>query len=319
MTAPANVTGDPSARDDLVDRHTAGPPADGSPGDHTAVPRRRPVRGWIRRLGFGGTFGVTGVLALVLTCAYGHFVLEAPSTDTAAIAQAPSADHPIGTDFVGRDNLVLLIRGGWDMLELAFVAGILMSAIAVAVGLLGAFAGGVVDRVLVIVTDVWLTVPRFILLLVIASLFRVGSTVALAVLIALFGWPYLARQIRAQALSLRSREYVESARLLQLRTVHIMVRYLVPAVAPFVVIATIQAMTSAIYQQVGLAFFGLVPLEDNWGVLFSVAYGQNALYLPAAAWSMLAPVAAICFLQFCLVLASRSLEEVFDPRLRGGR
>ena len=319
MTAPANVTGDQRARDDLVDQHAAGPPADGSPGQHTVVPRQRPVRGWIRRLGFGGTFGVTGLLALVLTSAYGRFVLAVPPTDLTAIAQAPGADHPLGTDFVGRDNLVLLIRGGWDMLELAFVAGILTSAIAVAVGLLGAFAGGVLDRVLVIVTDVWLTVPRFILLLVIASLFRVGSTVALAVLIALFGWPYLARQIRSQALSLRSREYVESARLLQLRTAHIMVRYLVPAVAPFVVIATIQAMTSAIYQQVGLAFFGLVPLEDNWGVLFSVAYGQNALYLPAAAWSMLAPVAAICFLQFCLVLASRSLEEVFDPRLKGGR
>lgn len=293
--------------------------ADGRPGHRSAVPRRRPVRGWIRRLGFGGTFGVAGVLALVLACAYGHFVLKAPATDLTAIARGPSADHPIGTDFVGRDNLVLLIRGGWDMLELAFVAGFLMSAMAVAVGLLGAFAGGAVDRVVVIITDVWLTVPRFILLLVIASLFRVESTVALAVLIALFGWPYLARQIRSQALSLRSREYVESARLLQLRTGHILVRYLVPAVAPFVVIATIQAMTSAIYQQVGLAFFGLVPLEDNWGVLFSVAYGQNALYLPAAAWSMLAPVAAICFLQFCLVLASRSLEEVFDPRLRGGR
>jgi peptide/nickel transport system permease protein len=319
VTAPANVTGDQSGRDDRVDQDAAVPRTDGNLVADTAVPRRRPVRGWIRRLGFGGTFGVTGVLALALTSAYGRYVVEPPSTDLTAIAQAPSADHPLGTDFVGRDNLVLLIRGGWDMLELAFVAGTLMSAIAVAVGLLGAFAGGVVDRVVVIVIDVWLTVPRFILLLVIASLFRVGSTVALAVLIALFGWPYLARQIRSQALSLRSREYVESARLLQLRISHIMVRYLVPAVAPFVVISTIQAMTSAIYQQVGLAFFGLVPLEDNWGVLFSVAYGQNALYLPAAAWSMLAPVAAICFLQFCLVLASRSLEEVFDPRLRGGR
>lgn len=293
------------------------------PGTHdpavSAPQEGRGVRRWIRRLGFGGTFGVVGVLGLVLTCAYGHFILEPPATDLESIAQAPSAGHPLGTDFVGRDNLVLLVRGGWDMLELAFIAGVLMSAIAVSMGLLGAFVGGVVDRVVVLTTDVWLTVPRFILLLVIASLFPVESTAALAVLIAVFGWPYLARQIRSQALSLRSREYVESARLLQLRTGHIMIRYLVPAVAPFVVISTIQAMTSAIYQQVGLAFFGLVPLEDNWGVLFSVAYGQNALYLPAAAWSMLAPVAAICFLQFCLVLASRALEEIFDPRLRGGR
>lgn len=272
--------------------------------------------GSVRRLGLGGLLGIGGLLLIVLVSAVGRFLIEAPRTDVDAIVQSPSLTHPLGTDFTGRDNLVLVVRGGWDMLELALVAGLLMSAIAVAVGLLGAFSGGLVDRVLVGLTDLWLTVPRFVLLLVIASLYRVGSTIALAALIAVFGWPYLARQIRAQALSLRRREHVEAARLLQLRTSHIVLRYLAPAIAPFVVISTITGMTGAIYQQVILAFFGLVPLEDNWGVLFSVAYGQNAIYLPAAAWSLLAPVAAICLLQFCLVLTSRSLEGLFDPRLR---
>lgn len=271
----------------------------------------------LRRLGFGGVVGVAGLLALVIACAIGRFLTDPPATDVGAIMQSPSAGHVLGTDFTGRDNFLLVIRGGWDMLELAVVAGVLMSGFAVTIGLLGAYAGGIVDKIVVRLTDVWLTAPRFILLLVIASLFPVESTAALGLLIALFGWPYLARQIRAQALSLRRREYVEAARLLQLRTSHILVRYLVPAIAPFVVISTIQGMTSAIYQQVGLAFFGLVPLTDNWGVLFSVAYGQNAIYLPAAAWSLLTPVAAICLLQFCLVLTSRSLEELFDPRLRG--
>jgi peptide/nickel transport system permease protein len=272
--------------------------------------------GRIRRLGLSGVIGIGGLLLIVVVCAVGRFLIEPPGTDVDAIVQSPSLAHPLGTDFTGRDNLVLVVRGGWAMLELAFVAGLLMSAIAVAVGLLGAFSGGLVDRVVVGVTDLWLTVPRFVLLLVIASLYRVESTFALAALIAVFGWPYLARQIRAQALSLRRREHVEAARLLQLRTSHIVLRYLAPAIAPFVVISTITGMTGAIYQQVILAFFGLVPLEDNWGVLFSVAYGQNAIYLPAAAWSLLVPVAAICLLQLCLVLTSRSLEGLFDPRLR---
>jgi peptide/nickel transport system permease protein len=272
--------------------------------------------GSIRRLGLGGMVGLGGLVLLVVVCAVGHFLTETPRTDVEAILQSPSLDHPLGTDFTGRDNLLLIVRGGWDMLELAVVAGLLMSAIAVGIGLVGAFRGGLVDRVAVGVTDVWLTVPRLVLLLVIASLFPVGSTFALAALIAVFGWPYLARQVHAQALSLRNREYVEAARLLQLRTSHILLRYLAPAIAPFVVISTITGMTAAIYQQVVLAFFGLVPLEDNWGVLFSVAYGQNAIYLPAAAWSLFAPIAAICFLQLCLVLTSRSLEGLFDPRLR---
>ncbi|PZF86732.1 ABC transporter permease [Jiangella anatolica] len=288
------------------------PPAVAEPG-----PRRwRRVTG---RMGLGGLLGIGGLLALVVVSAAGRFLTDPPQPDIEAIAQGPSGEHPLGTDFTGRDNLHLVVRGGWDMLELAFVAGFLMSAIALTAGLLGAYVGGAVDRIVVSFIDLWLTVPRFVLLLVIASLFPVSSTVALAALIAVFEWPYLARQIRAQALSLRRREYVEAARLLQLRGGHIMLRYLIPAIGPFVVISTIQAMNTAIYQQVGLAFFGLVPLEDNWGVLFSVAYSQNALYLPAAAWSLLVPVAAICLLQFCLVLASRSLEELFDPRLRGAR
>lgn len=283
-------------------------------------PERSPgVFARLRGLRASGVVGLLGLAALFIISAVGRFLTEPPSTDIESIAQGPSSEHLLGTDFSGRDNLLLLVRGGWDMLELAFVAGMLMSAIAVFVGLLGAFAGGFVDRIVVTLTDLWLTVPRFVLLLVIASLFPVSSTITLAALIAVFEWPYLARQIRAQALSLRGREYVEAARLLQLRSSHIMGRYLAPAIGPFVVISTIQAMNTAIYQQVGLAFFGLVPLEDNWGVLFSVAYGQNAVYLPAASWSLFAPVVAICLLQFCLVLSSRSLEAVFDPRLRSVR
>jgi peptide/nickel transport system permease protein len=293
----------------------AGQAVDGDAASRQSV---RTAVGKARRLGLGGILGLSGLLLLTVTSAVGRFLMEPPRTEVDAILQSPSPGHPLGTDFAGRDNLHLLIRGGWDMLELAFVAGFLTSAIAVGVGLLGAFSGGPVDRVLVRLTDLWLTVPRFILLLVVASLYPVDSTFTLAALIAVFSWPYLARQVRAQALSLRGREYVEAARQLQLRTGHILLRYLVPAIAPFVVISTIQAMTMAIYQQVGLAFFGLVPLEDNWGVLFSAAYAQNAIYLPAAAWSLIAPVAAICFLQFCLVLTSRSLEGVFDPRLRSG-
>lgn len=275
--------------------------------------------GNVRQLGLGGMIGLAGLVLLMVTSAIGRFLLDTPPTDVDAILQSPSLGHPLGTDFTGRDNLVLVVRGGWDMLELAIVAGVLMSVIAVAIGMLGAFSGGVVDRVTVRMTDLWLTIPRLVLLLVIASLFPFDSTFALAVLIAIFGWPYLARQVHAQALSLRRREHVEAARLLQLRTSHILLRYLLPAIAPFVVISTITGMTAAIYQQVVLAFFGLVPLEDNWSVLFSVAYGQNAIYLPAAAWSLFAPVAAICFLQFCLVLTSRSLEGLFDPRLRSAR
>ncbi len=275
--------------------------------------------GAVRRLGKAGALGIVGLGAILLVSLVGPLVMTRPRTNVSLILQSPSAAHVLGTDFAGRDNLALLVFGGADMLYLAAVAGVLMSLIAVVLGMFSAYVGGWVDRIVMWVTDLWLTIPRFILLLVIASLARIDSTFVLAVLIAVFGWPFLARQVRTQTLSIKGRDYVEAARLLDLRRTHILIRYLLPAMAPFVVISTIQAMVQAIYQQVGLAFFGIVPLTDNWGVLFSVAYRQNAIYLREASWSLLSPVAAICLLQLCLVLFSRALEEVFDPRLRLNR
>ena len=104
----------------------------------------------VRRLGVGGTIGACGLIVIVVASAIGWFLTKTPATDLDAIIQGPSLAHPLGTDYTGSDNLHLVLRGGWDMLELAVVAGLLMSAIAVAVGLLGAFSGGIVDRIVVL-------------------------------------------------------------------------------------------------------------------------------------------------------------------------
>jgi peptide/nickel transport system permease protein len=280
-----------------------------TPGATTSTPRTRNIE-------LSGLIGLGLVVIVVVVSLVGPMVVERPATDTAAILQGPSRRHLLGTDFSGRDNLALLVRGGAEMLLLATVAGGVTSLIALAVGLTAALAGGAVDRLLTYLTDLWLTIPRFILLLVVASLIRLNSTVSLAVLIAVFGWPYLARQLRVIALSASKRAYVEASRSLQLGFWYVARHCLFPPMAPFLVIATIQAMTQAIYQQVGLSFFGIIPLTDNWGTLFSLAYRQNALYSPAAAPTLLGPVAAIVVLQLGLVLTSRTLEQAFDPRLR---
>lgn len=256
---------------------------------------------------------------LVLVSFVGPLVVPAPQLDATTISQPPSANHLLGTDYQGRDNLALLVRGGADMILLALVAGTLTTLIAVGIGSTSAYLGGRVDALLMRATDVWLTIPRFILLVVVASTWRVESTVALAALIALFSWPVLARQVRANVLSLKEREYVEAARLLDLGVAHMLLREFLPNMAPFLVVTTIQSMTQAIYQQVGLAFLGILPLKDNWGLLFSVAYGQNAIYFADAAWSVLAPIGAICLLQLSLVMMARGYEETFNPRLRSQR
>ena len=87
----------------------------------------------------------------------------------------------------------------------------------------------------------------------------------------------------------------------------------------FIVVSVIGGMTQAIYAQTSLVFLGIVPLNNNWGVLFSLAYSRNAIYDSRAAWSLLAPMGAIILLQLSLVLLSRGLEEAFNPRLRTER
>jgi len=267
-----------------------------------------------------GLAGAVGIAVLLGASLVGPLVVPSPYvSDTAHIYEAPSAAHWLGTDFAGRDNLALVIYGGADILLLAVLAGILTTLVGAAVGAIGAYLGGRVDALLTGLTDVWLTVPRFILLIVIASVVRIDSTVTLAVLIAIFSWPALARLIRSQVLSLRRREFVEAAQLLDLGTPHIVSRELLPNMMAYIVISLIGGMTQAIYAQTSLVLLGVVPLASNWSVLFSLAYNRGALSDASAAWSLMAPMGAIVLLQLCLVLVARGLEEAFNPRLRTER
>ncbi len=266
-----------------------------------------------------GFLGFVMFLSLTLMSFVGPLVVPvADKADTTAISKSPSAEHVLGTDFQGRDNLVMVIHGGRDVLLVAFTAGILTTLIAISFGAFSAYLGGRVDTLLMSVTDTWLTLPRGIILFVLATLVELDNVIALGLFLALFSWPGLARQIRSQILSLKKREYVEAAVLLDLGTPHIVFREMLPSMMSFIAIALIDAMKGAIYQQIGLVFLGVVPFGNNWGTMFSLAYAKNAHFQVNAAWSLIAPIGAIILFQLSLVLFSRSLEEVFNPRLRVG-
>jgi peptide/nickel transport system permease protein len=285
----------------------------------------RPLRGLVGAVRLlarsrTGLVGLAGVVLIVGLSLCGPLVMASPYvSDVSRIYEGPSAAHWLGTDFAGRDNLALVIFGGADIILLAVATGVLTTALAASIGAAGAYFGGVVDTILTGITDIWLTVPRFILLIVIASVVKIDSTVGLATLIAVFSWPALARLIRSQVLSLKQREFVEAARLLDLGAPRIIFREMLPNMMAYIAVAMIGGMTQAIYAQTSLVFLGIVPLGNNWGVLFSLAYNRNAIYDPSAAWSLLAPMGAIVLFQLSLVLVARALEEAFNPRLRTER
>lgn len=243
-----------------------------------------------------------------------------PGTDFPDLAVSNnrlSRPHLLGTDTQGRDILSHIVNGGRTLIATALLAGLISTAIAVVLGSLAALLGGVVDRVLSAFANFILVLPRFPLLIVLAALFTLDNIVLLATLIGLLVWPALMRAVRAQVLSLRERDYVEAARALDLGRRHIITREILPNMMGFVVINLILAVTFAMYDQIGLIFLGMAPINDySWGVMLYFGRTRGALFSPDSALMVLAPVLAIALFQVSMVMFARALEEFFDPRLR---
>lgn len=267
-----------------------------------------------------GFVGFLGLIFFILLSFVGPYVVELDRTTKVEQIYAPASwQHPLGTDFSGRDVLSHVVHGGRDVLVVAFLAGALSTIIAITLGSLSALAGGRVDSAIMGLADIVLTIPQFPLLIVLAGLLRFNNVLLLAIILGLLSWPSLSRAIRAQVLSLRERDFVEAARALDLGTGHIILREVMPNMASYLVVSLIFAMTAAVYAQVGLVFLGLVPLSgSNWGVMLQLAWTKGAIFYPKAFWYIMGPVFAIALFQLSLVFASRSLEEIFNPRLRTG-
>ena len=223
----------------------------------------------------------------------------------------------LGTDTQGRDIFSHIIHGGTGLITTALAAGLMSTLIAVTLGALAALIGGVVDNLITAVANLVLTIPSFPLLVVLAALIQLNNSLLLALLIALLSWPVLMRAVRSQVLSLRERDYVEAAFALDLGLPHIILREILPNMMSFVAINFIFAVTKAMYDQVGLIFLGMVPINDyTWGVMLYFGRTRGTLFSPDSASMVLAPVLAIALFQVSMVLFARSLEEMFDPRLR---
>jgi peptide/nickel transport system permease protein len=268
-----------------------------------------------RPVGLLGIVGVGGFVLLAFVVPV--FVPLTNAVDVGNVYRTPSLDNPLGTDFQGRDVLNQIVYGGRDILSVALLAALFSTAIAVTFGSLAATLGGRLDTLILGLADIVLTVPHLIVLIVVAAIFRPTGFLVLAVLLASLGWAGLLRQIRAQILSLKEREYVEAARSLDLGLFHVIFREMLPNMSSYIAIHFIFAMTGAVYAQVGLIVLGLVPLSGaNWGSMLYLAQSQGALYFSDSFWYIMSPILAISLFQLSLVALASGLEDVFNPRLR---
>jgi peptide/nickel transport system permease protein len=228
--------------------------------------------------------------------------------------------HLLGTDTQGRDIFSHIVHGGRELILVALGAGLISTLIAVVLGSTAAILGGLIDQILVAFTNLILAIPQFPLLVVLAGLLTLSSPIFLAVLIGVLSWPTLMRSVRSQVLSLRERDYVEAAVALDLGTRHIIFREILPNMVSYIAVHLVFSITAAMYSQIGLVVLGLAPINNyTWGVMLYFGRSRGTMFNPDGASMALAPVIAIALFQVFMIMFARSLEEVFDPRLRRSR
>ncbi len=233
------------------------------------------------------------------------------------IFQDPSASHLLGTDRYGRDVFGLVLIGLPVSLSVAFLAGLVSTVIGMVVGLVAGYQGGRTDTTLRTITDVFIVIPTLPLILILARYTTNLGVLQLALILAVFSWPFAARVIRAQALSLRQRPYVELSRMTNQSDRSIIVGDILPNMAPYIAIGFASSSVGSALALVGLTILGLGPSNQmdlgrlisdalSWGV---ISLGKEIIFV--------APVAILTLLFLGLAMMSQGMDEFFNPRLRG--
>lgn len=232
--------------------------------------------------------------------------------------EPPSWAHPLGTTGLGQDVLAQTVVGARGTLAIAFAVGVIAVAISALVGVTAGYAGGWIDELLGLVTNVFLVIPGLPLAIVMAAFLPPGAPAMIGVLAAT-GWAWSARVLRAQTLTLARRDFVAAARVGGEPAARIVVREIVPNLASLLVSCFIGVTVYAIGAQVGLEFLGLGdPGAVTWGTNLYWAANDAALVL--GAWWAFAPTGAcVALVGFALVLVNFAIDETTNPRLAAAR
>jgi peptide/nickel transport system permease protein len=262
--------------------------------------------------------GVLGLLVVGLLAVLALFApWAAPYDSTAVIAKplvAPGRSNLLGTDNLGRDVLSGVLFGARVSLVVGVLAATTSTTIGLLVGALSGYHRGIVDAVLMRVTELFQVVPRFFLALLIIAMAGPGVGKVIFA-IAILSWPSIARVVRAEFLSLREREFVEAARALGAPNRTIIVKHIVPNVLPPTIAVGSLEVAQAILLDAGLSFLGLGdPNLISWGTMLNVAQP----FLRTAWWMAVFPGAAIFFAVLGTNFLGDGLNDAMNPRLKTG-
>jgi peptide/nickel transport system permease protein len=237
-------------------------------------------------------------------------VINAPGQPIAP----PSARFWLGTDYAGRSILTLLIWGTRPSLAIGVIATGLTMVLGSAIGLLSGHFGGLTSRVLMAFTDFFIAMPTLPLAIALAAVLGQGDS-SITIAIAVTSWPGTARVVRAQTLAVEARPFIERARALGARDSQLVLRQVLPNVAPFILVQATLTVAGAILTETTLTFLGLGnPTDVSWGAIINQAFFQGAVSA-GAWWYIIPPGVAILIVVLGFTLIGRAVENILNPRM----
>ncbi|MDP2858589.1 MAG: ABC transporter permease [Bacillota bacterium] len=274
-------------------------------------PRERVLRRLSRNP--SGVAGFAMLVVFVLVAAFGPALLGIDPTEQTLRMRLmpPSPEHLFGTDHLGRDVLARVIHGARISLQVATLVILVAITIGVTLGAVAGYAGGLVDTVIMRVTDIFLSFPSTVLAMAIAVALGKGMYNAMLA-VGLVWWPWYTRLVRGQMLSLRSADYVQAAESQGLSPFRIVWRHILPNTLSTIVVQASLDVGYAVLATAGLSFIGLgaQPPTPEWGVMVS----EGRQYLTSYWWVPMLPGMAIFFTVMGVNLFGDALRDAMDPR-----
>ncbi len=231
-----------------------------------------------------------------------------------ATLEPPSSSHFLGLNDTGQDIFSELIYGTRTTLITAVSIAIFSTVISLALGILSALKGGMIERFILRLIDVMLIIPVFLIAILAASFFRPGI-ILMIILLSVLLWPPGARIIRMQCLTILQSQHLTAAKNFGASTGYLIYKHLIPDLYPIIAANFIGVIRRAVFMEAGLAFLGVFdPALKSWGLM--IHYARDYIFTGAWAWWLLPAGLAISFTILGFALVGYALESILDPRLR---
>ena len=267
-----------------------------------------------------GVIGAVMMLFIILIALFAPWIApydpyETITATSSDVLAPPGSDHLLGQDEVGRDVLSSVIHGSRISLLVGFSASFIAVVLGCTIGLISGYVGGRLDILLMRITDGVLVIPTLPLMLVIIAVSG-RSLLNIILVVGLLSWPYTARVVRAQVLSVKERQFVMRANAIGVSHAGIVLVHILPQVLPVIFASATLDISYAIISEASLSFLGLGdPALVSWGSMLNRAFMRGAVS-SGAWWYLIPPGFLLAWVTLGLNLVSNTIQEIVNPRLR---